>query len=1061
MLGTIPSASRGEGLIVKKLSKKLLAVFLAAVILSGLVSFNAGAANEVDITGRTVAAARDEIQKVIDGLGGTIETVTVTGTLGGATTIMELTIPDNITVVWEAAYSGTANPLLDLKGNGGFEVTGGEISNTSPSSFTAIRANATADSSNGVSIVIRGGVVKARLGTAIEGAGVKTTVTVNGGAVSNEATNNLRPVINMTNPAPVPKLNITVVSGVVSALAASTGAYGYALQTYGDIVINGGTVFTTGQYGRGINLVGIDSVATINDGTIYATGESGVAVSTATTAGVDVTRAKVEVKGGLVYATTGMAIRTTGKESTIEVSGGLVIAYGTNLTGNNNVIFAQNNTTAGYTSPIADGVVIAWNQAAAALRTPPNTYDAGTSTHIIASPATASAVWVHNPPTTGIDGIKFSLNGLTWNYVSFGGNSANADGVIKFTPVTVQESSWIIDRDEHVFSTAVAEWADTGTYTPLPYFATYTSLETQTFKITNNGNVTISGLTATLDNGSAFEIVAQPTPLSIGAGEWAVVTISIPGGYLNSPNPNTFNDVLRVTGTGAAEVLTVNLSLPVIPTHRIEASSNNPGVFDLFGYASGVAYVPHGGSKTFSVKPAAANDYLVNIQVFVRFPYTPPALRDTYDARATYTFTNVIRDMQIHAYILSSSTRDFEIIAYTEDGGGGRFLQPLRTVVLRPGGTSETFNIVADPGFVISHVVVDTVEQTLLVGSTTANYTFNNILANHVITATFERVHYNISVRYGDGGTVSDIDGVDLASGTVLPADFGQDLALIITAEQGYRIGSVRVDGVTVSASPSQSIRYQDPYVQFLFVDRDHDVVVTFVLDDGGGAEPPATDQPQPGDGVSHLLVTKHHIQYVRGVGNNEFHPARDMTRAEVAQMFYNLLLEPDIEITTRFPDERSTAWHEKAVHTLASLGILRGYSDGYFRPEDSVTRAEFVAMAVRFAKTRPEPRHLPFTDVAETHWAYEYINSAVQFGWVFGYSDGSFQPSRHISRAEAVTIVNRMLGRVADKAYIDSHPNLARFSDVPKTHWAYYDIMEAFDEHDYHWDHNEERWHD
>ena len=232
-------------------------------------------------------------------------------------------------------------------------------------------------------------------------------------------------------------------------------------------------------------------------------------------------------------------------------------------------------------------------------------------------------------------------------------------------------------------------------------------------------------------------------------------------------------------------------------------------------------------------------------------------------------------------------------------------------------------------------------------------------------------------------------------------------------------------------------------------------------------ATPTPTPTPSPtpapegsGGDVSHMLDKEHHIQYIRGVGDNLFEPERDMTRAEVAQMFFNLLLKQDVEITVRFPDETAGAWHERAVHTLASLGILTGYADGGVHPGESITRAEFVAMAVRFAKALPEnPEVSPFSDVPASHWAYRYINAAVQFGWIRGYEDGAFRPGSRISRAEAVTIVNRMLGRVADKEYIDSHPDIKHFSDVPQTYWAFYDISEAHIAHEYDMRNGAEKW--
>jgi hypothetical protein len=209
---------------------------------------------------------------------------------------------------------------------------------------------------------------------------------------------------------------------------------------------------------------------------------------------------------------------------------------------------------------------------------------------------------------------------------------------------------------------------------------------------------------------------------------------------------------------------------------------------------------------------------------------------------------------------------------------------------------------------------------------------------------------------------------------------------------------------------------------------------------------------PPPLGDVSRLLNTTDHIVYIVGVGNNLFSPVRGMTRAEVAEVFFRLLINQDVETTRRFPDEPLDAWHSRAVHALASLGIIAGYEDGNFHPSAGITRAEFVTIAVRFTQglTEDMQEDIHFNDVRDGHWASNYISAAVQFGWIFGYGDGTFRPNQQISRAEVVTIVNRMLNRVPDREFIDNHPNLINYLDVPKTHWAYYDIIEASNAHLY-----------
>ena len=215
----------------------------------------------------------------------------------------------------------------------------------------------------------------------------------------------------------------------------------------------------------------------------------------------------------------------------------------------------------------------------------------------------------------------------------------------------------------------------------------------------------------------------------------------------------------------------------------------------------------------------------------------------------------------------------------------------------------------------------------------------------------------------------------------------------------------------------------------------------------------PPVDPDEPADpddtGVSDLLNTKDHIQYLFGYPDGTFGPENNMTRAEVAQMFYNLLLDQDVEITKTFDDVPANAWYAKAVNTLASLGIISGVGDNKFEPERSITRAEFTAMAMKFAVGGEEGENI-FSDVDEDDWFYEAVVNSIQYGWIHGYGDGTFRPNNPITRAEVTAIVNNMLGRAADEDFVDEHAEeLTQFSDIEK-HWAYYHIVEATNDHDY-----------
>ena len=207
--------------------------------------------------------------------------------------------------------------------------------------------------------------------------------------------------------------------------------------------------------------------------------------------------------------------------------------------------------------------------------------------------------------------------------------------------------------------------------------------------------------------------------------------------------------------------------------------------------------------------------------------------------------------------------------------------------------------------------------------------------------------------------------------------------------------------------------------------------------------------------GVADWLKTDVHDAYMTGVGNGLFAPNANMTRAQVAQMFYNLLKDKSASASTTFSDVPSDAWYTEAVNTLAALGIIGG-SNGKFRPNDPITRAEFVAIAMRFAGTVRGAK-ASFSDVSRDAWYYESIANAVEYGWIGGYTDGTFRPNKPITRAEVVSITNRMLNRSFDTDVRAT--TVTRFTDVATSHWAFAAIAEATTSHDHTFKNGVETW--
>jgi len=204
------------------------------------------------------------------------------------------------------------------------------------------------------------------------------------------------------------------------------------------------------------------------------------------------------------------------------------------------------------------------------------------------------------------------------------------------------------------------------------------------------------------------------------------------------------------------------------------------------------------------------------------------------------------------------------------------------------------------------------------------------------------------------------------------------------------------------------------------------------------------------------------HTRFVYGFPDGTMRADTSITRAEVAMIIFRLLEDGNKfnAAPSQFSDVAYGSWYAQAVNYLAHMNILLGYPDGTFRPNASITRAEFTAIVVRFFGAGASGQS-NFSDVSPTHWASIYINAAFSNGWILGHQDGTFRPDNAITRAEAVVIINRLLGRIANPETIrDSLGNMRVFSDLTSAHWAFYNIMEASISHTYRIDqHDNEVW--
>jgi len=194
-------------------------------------------------------------------------------------------------------------------------------------------------------------------------------------------------------------------------------------------------------------------------------------------------------------------------------------------------------------------------------------------------------------------------------------------------------------------------------------------------------------------------------------------------------------------------------------------------------------------------------------------------------------------------------------------------------------------------------------------------------------------------------------------------------------------------------------------------------------------------------------LNTRDHIKFMDGKPDGLFHPTDSVSRAEIAQILYNLLeVQPNSRLP--FPDVPESAWYAAAVSSLVSLGVMSAGKDGAFEPERAMTRGEFAVILDNFLPAVESP--LTFPDVGPSHPAREAIGRTAACGLFTGYADGNFYPDKVLSRAQTAVVLNKLLGRVPDESAIFSSPDVRIFPDVPADFWAYSQIMEATIAHNY-----------
>ena len=322
-----------------------------------------------------------------------------------------------------------------------------------------------------------------------------------------------------------------------------------------------------------------------------------------------------------------------------------------------------------------------------------------------------------------------------------------------------------------------------------------------------------------------------------------------------------------------------------------------------------------------------------------------------------------------------------------------------------------------------------------------ASLTLENIRAAHTVRVVFAELMYELSY-FTYGGTEYETELH--SAGTVVELD-------MVPVRSGYRFtGWFADEALTL---PVTSVTMDDHKSVHAGWER----VITPVPPTPSTPDEPEVYRPNG-------LVLDEHFAYLIGNDDGLIRPEANITRAEVATIFFRLLTDETRESfwsdTNSYTDVAAGSWYNNAVSTLSAIGVLGGYEDGSFRPNASITRAEFAKIAVSFFELEGLDCENPFLDVAPGAWYAESVAAAAEIGLIEGYEGGLFRPDAPITRAEACTIVNRTLGRAPHAAGLLPESEMNLWPDnMDASAWYYAQIQEATNSHDFVWAGEFEQW--
>lgn len=257
----------------------------------------------------------------------------------------------------------------------------------------------------------------------------------------------------------------------------------------------------------------------------------------------------------------------------------------------------------------------------------------------------------------------------------------------------------------------------------------------------------------------------------------------------------------------------------------------------------------------------------------------------------------------------------------------------------------------------------------------------------------------------------------------------------------GYEVTEANTVGYTTTATGDKGTIAKDGTATAAFTNTKGST--------GGGGSSSGSKNKKPSK-VDKVLNTADHFQYVQGYPDDTVGPERNITRAEATVIFFRLLNDSVrteyLDATNEFPDVKLNDWFNLGISTMENGGFVSGYDDGLFRPNGYITRAELATIISNFDDLEPATEN-KFADV-DGHWAERYINSSAEKGWLSGYEDGLFRPNQYITRAETMSMINRVLDRKVDAEGL--HKDAKQWIDNPEYKWYYYTVLEATNHHEH-----------